>query len=140
MRVMFKTASKIVISMKSWCTKVRSFGIIVSERSAAASFCEFSSPTVPCIVFQSLESFRFFGQKQKSSRTDHVSRPRRTSKDYVRLFIMNPVIVISDVDHEVITKITKPLREVFVILITNRSPNTRLQLVTRDPDHDQNMI
>ena len=50
-------------------------------------------------------------------------------------------IGVRDQDQELISKITKPLREVSVILFTNRSPDTRLQivdgcrlqLVTRDP-------
>ena len=41
-------------------------------------------------------------------------------------------IGVRDQDQELISKITKPLREVSVILFTNRSPDTRLQLVTRD--------
>ncbi len=75
--------------------------------------------------------FLFFGFAQKSSRTDHIwgilDYPARDTG-------------LRDPDHELITKITKPLCEVSVILFTNRSPDDRLQLVNRDPDHDQIMI
>ncbi len=67
----------------------------------------------------------FVWQKQKSSRTNLLSviRDYPTRDSGLRYQ-----------DHELITKITKPLREVSVILFMNRSPDTRLQLVTRDHD------